>query len=104
MSSSTRDYTPPKRKAPTTSPEGIEVPMCFCGDLCQVVKSDEYSDTYGRKVFLCDNYDYEPPRIFVGTPIRVKRRRRRGAKVINKNRVSDRSNLNTRKLRLVKQT
>ena len=42
----------------------MEVPMCFCSDLCRAVKSDDYSDTYGRRVFICDNYECDPPKNF----------------------------------------
>ena len=62
-----RDFandSPPKKTSYVPVPEGMEVPMCFCGDLCRIRRSDDYSDTYGRRIFICDNYEYDPPKNF----------------------------------------
>uniref|UniRef100_A0A0D9XIK7 Uncharacterized protein n=1 Tax=Leersia perrieri TaxID=77586 RepID=A0A0D9XIK7_9ORYZ len=55
---------PRKRKSYVSVPQGMEVSMCFCADLCRIVKSNDNSDTYGRRIFICDNYEYDPPTDF----------------------------------------
>uniref|UniRef100_A0A0D9WXF8 Uncharacterized protein n=1 Tax=Leersia perrieri TaxID=77586 RepID=A0A0D9WXF8_9ORYZ len=42
----------------------MQVPMCFWGDLCRIGASNDYSDTYGRRIIICNNYDYDPPKDF----------------------------------------
>uniref|UniRef100_A0A0D9XY32 Uncharacterized protein n=1 Tax=Leersia perrieri TaxID=77586 RepID=A0A0D9XY32_9ORYZ len=42
----------------------MEVPMCFCGDLCRIIKSDDYSNTYSKMIFIYENYEYNPPKDF----------------------------------------
>ena len=49
-----------KRRA--TVPEGMQVPMCFCGSLCKLMESHVLGDDYGMRFFMCDNYEYDPPR------------------------------------------
>jgi hypothetical protein len=44
---------------PLPLPSGVPVPMCFCGDPCKVVKSDE-EDTYMQRYWMCANYIYQP--------------------------------------------
>ena len=41
-------------------PSGVPVPMCFCGDPCKVVESDE-EDTYKQRYWMCANYAFDPP-------------------------------------------
>ena len=61
MSSSGSTYIPwSKHKA--TIPEGIDVPMCYCGSLCKLMKSDVLGDDYRMRLFMCDNYEYDPPK------------------------------------------
>ncbi|CAN6362638.1 unnamed protein product [Urochloa humidicola] len=44
--------------------------MCFCGDLCKLVKSKVLGDYYGMRFFMCDNFEYDPPKVF--TSVRPK--------------------------------
>ena len=32
-------------------PQGVQIPMCFCGSLCKLMW-----------FFMCDNYEYDPPK------------------------------------------
>ncbi|KAG2606882.1 hypothetical protein PVAP13_4NG221832 [Panicum virgatum] len=41
-------------------PNGVPVPMCFCGDPCKVGQSDE-EDTYNQRYWMCANYAFNPP-------------------------------------------
>jgi len=43
-------------------PEGIDVPMCFCGSLCKFMQSEILGDDYGMRFFMCENYEYDPPK------------------------------------------
>ena len=43
---------------PLPQPSGVPVPMCFCGDPCKVVKSDE-DDTYRQRYWVCANFAFE---------------------------------------------
>jgi hypothetical protein len=52
------------RKVKVTVPQGVHVPMCFCGDLCKLVKSQALGDFYGMRFLMCDNYAYDPPKRF----------------------------------------
>ena len=36
--------------------------MCFCGSLCKLIKSDVLGDNYGMMFFMCENYEYDPPK------------------------------------------
>ena len=36
--------------------------MCFCGSLCKLMKSDILGDDYGMRFFMCENYEYDPPK------------------------------------------
>ena len=44
---------------PFALPSGVLVPMCFCGDPCEVAKSDE-EDTYRQRYWMCANFVFEP--------------------------------------------
>nr|TKW23737.1 hypothetical protein SEVIR_3G006800v2 [Setaria viridis]TKW23738.1 hypothetical protein SEVIR_3G006800v2 [Setaria viridis] len=44
---------------PLPLPSGVPVPMCFYGDPCKVVKSDEH-DTYRQRYWMCSNFAFEP--------------------------------------------
>ncbi|CAO2149323.1 unnamed protein product [Urochloa humidicola] len=37
--------------------------MCFCGDLCKLVQSKILGDCYGMRFFMCDNFEYDPPKV-----------------------------------------
>ncbi|CAN6338737.1 unnamed protein product [Urochloa humidicola] len=51
------------RKVTVVVPEGVHVPMCFCGDLCKLVQSKVLGVYYGMRFFMCDNFDYDPPKL-----------------------------------------
>ena len=61
MSSSGSTYIP-WSKCVATVPEGIDVPMCFCGSLCKFMQSEVLGDDYGMRFFMCENYEYDPPK------------------------------------------
>ncbi|CAO2162699.1 unnamed protein product [Urochloa humidicola] len=37
--------------------------MCFCGDLCKPMKSEVLGVYYGMRFFMCDNFEYDPPKL-----------------------------------------
>ena len=51
----------PWSKCIATVPEGIDVPMCFCSSLCKFMQS-EVRDDYDMRFFMCENYEYDPPK------------------------------------------
>ncbi|CAN6272755.1 unnamed protein product [Urochloa humidicola] len=51
------------RKVIADVPEGVHVPMCFCGDLCKLMKSKVLGVYYGMRFFMCDNFEYDPPKL-----------------------------------------
>lgn len=55
----------PKERLRADVPTGVEVPLCWCQDPCRLMKSDEFSYTYGRRFFMCANYDEDPPKFGV---------------------------------------
>ena len=61
MSSSGSTYIP-WSKCKSTVPKGIDVPMCFCGSLCKFMQSEVLGDDYGMRFFMCENYEYDPPK------------------------------------------
>jgi len=61
MSSSGGAYIP-WSKVRETVPEGIETPMCFCGSLCKLMKSRVLGDDFGKRFFMCENFEYDPPK------------------------------------------
>ena len=61
MSFSGSTYIPwNKIREPVT--QGVQVPMCFCGLLCKLMESKVLGDDFGRRFFMCDNYEYDPPK------------------------------------------
>ena len=50
----------PKQARLETVPKGVEVPRCWCGDLCKLKESTEFGYTYGRRFFMYANYDSDP--------------------------------------------
>ena len=52
----------PWSKYVATVPEGIDVSMCFCGSLCKSMQSEVLRDDYGMRFFMCENYEYDPPK------------------------------------------
>ncbi|CAN6200536.1 unnamed protein product [Urochloa humidicola] len=38
--------------------------MCFCGDFCKLVQSKVLGDYYGMRFFMCDNLEYDPPKVY----------------------------------------
>jgi hypothetical protein len=52
------------RKHHIEIPEGVDVPMCFCGDPCKLMCSECKGDFYGMRFFMCANYAYDPPKPF----------------------------------------
>ncbi|CAN6359045.1 unnamed protein product [Urochloa humidicola] len=54
---------PSWRKVTADVPEGVHVPMCFCGDLCKLMKSKVLGVYYGMRFFMCDNFEYDPPKV-----------------------------------------
>ena len=61
MASSGSSYIP-WNKMRATVPEGIQVPMCFCGSLCKLMESKVLGDDYDMRLFMCENYEYDPPK------------------------------------------
>src|SRR5205814_3950125 len=49
--------SPPSRKDRVSVPEGIHVKMCLCGTPCQLMSSTVPGYTYGRKFWMCTNYE-----------------------------------------------
>jgi hypothetical protein len=51
---------------------GVPVPMCYCGNPCKVVKSDE-EETYNQKYWMCDNYAFSstPHQICIGLMVKI---------------------------------
>ena len=52
-----------RSKVRETVPQGVQVPMCFCGSLCKLMKSRVLGDDFGMRFFMCENYEYDPPSI-----------------------------------------
>ena len=36
--------------------------MCFCGSLCKLMESKVLDDDFDRRFFMCENYEYDPPK------------------------------------------
>ena len=36
--------------------------MRFCGSLCKLMKPTILGDDFGMRFFMCDNYEYDPPK------------------------------------------
>ena len=41
-------------------PQGVQVPICFCGSLCKLMESKVLGNDFGMRFFMCDNYKYDP--------------------------------------------
>ncbi|TVU00337.1 hypothetical protein EJB05_54232, partial [Eragrostis curvula] len=39
---------------------GFIAPMCLCGTPCRLVKSLVLGDDYGKRLWMCKNYQYDP--------------------------------------------
>jgi len=61
MASSESTYIP-LSKVTAAVPQGVQVPMCFCGSLCKLMKSRVLGDDFGMRFFMCENYEYDPPK------------------------------------------
>ena len=61
MASSGSTYIP-WSKVTEIVPQGVKVPMCFCGSLCKLMKSRVLGDDFGKRFFMCENYEYDPPK------------------------------------------
>jgi hypothetical protein len=49
-----------KRKDNVEVPQGINTPMCFCGDNCKLVRCKVLGYAYGMRFFMCANYAHDP--------------------------------------------
>jgi hypothetical protein len=49
-----------KRKDNVDVPQGIDTPMCFCGDNCKLVRCKVLGYAYGMRFFMCANYAHDP--------------------------------------------
>jgi hypothetical protein len=38
--------------------------MCFCGSLGKLMVSKVLGDDFGMRFFMCENYEYDPPKRF----------------------------------------
>ena len=38
--------------------------MCFCGSLCKLMKSKVLWDDFGMRFFMCENFEYDPPKSY----------------------------------------
>ena len=36
--------------------------MCFCGSFCKLMESKVLGDDFGRRFFMCENYEYDTPK------------------------------------------
>ena len=63
--------SPPSRKDRVSVPEGVHVKMCFCGTPCQLMRSTDPGYTYGRRYWMCANYEYDPPQHRFSSNMRV---------------------------------
>jgi hypothetical protein len=48
------------RKEKVAVPKGINIPMCYYGDNCKVIKCMVLGDFYGMWFFMCANYAHDP--------------------------------------------
>jgi hypothetical protein len=48
-----------KRKDNVEMPQGIDTPMCFCGDSCKLVRCKVLGYAYGMRFFMCANYAHD---------------------------------------------
>jgi hypothetical protein len=59
MGSRHEEITLAGKKRSETLPEGVDVPMCYCGDRCKLVKSQLLGDCYDMRWFMCATYEYD---------------------------------------------
>ena len=52
----------PWSKVTETVTQRVQVPMCFSGSLCKLMKSKVLGDDFGKRFFMCENYEYNPPK------------------------------------------
>ncbi|CAN6372632.1 unnamed protein product [Urochloa humidicola] len=52
------------KKVTVPVPQGIYVPMCFCGDNCKLVQCRVLGFAYGMRFFMCNNYAHDPIKPF----------------------------------------
>ena len=38
--------------------------QCASGSLCKLMESKVLGDDFGRRFFMCDNYEYDPPKCY----------------------------------------
>jgi hypothetical protein len=53
-----------KRKDNVEVPQGIDTPMCFCGDSCKLFRCKVLGYAYEMRFFVCDNYAHDPVQPF----------------------------------------
>jgi hypothetical protein len=51
---------PTKSKDNFEVPQGIDTPMCFCGDNCKLVRCKVLGYAYSMRFFMCANYAHDP--------------------------------------------
>ncbi|TVU18985.1 hypothetical protein EJB05_35108, partial [Eragrostis curvula] len=51
---------PPHNKETLPLRDGFIAPMCLCGTPCRLVKSLVLGDDYGKRLWMCKNYQYDP--------------------------------------------
>ncbi|TVU32698.1 hypothetical protein EJB05_24442 [Eragrostis curvula] len=51
---------PPHNKETLPLGDGFIAPMCICGTPCKLVKSLVLGDDYGKRLWICKNYQYDP--------------------------------------------
>jgi hypothetical protein len=51
---------PTKRKDNVKVPQGIDTPMCFCGDNWKLVRCKVLGYADGMRFFMCANYAHNP--------------------------------------------
>ena len=61
MASSESTYIP-RSKVTATVPQRVQVAMCFYGSLCKLMKSKVLGDDICMRFFMCENYEYNPPK------------------------------------------
>jgi hypothetical protein len=49
-----------KRKDNVEVPQGIDTPMCLCGDNCKLVRCKVLGYAYRMRFFMCVNYAHDP--------------------------------------------
>ena len=60
-----------RSKVTATVPQEVQVFMCFCGSLCKLMKSWVLGDDFGMRFFMCENYEYDPPKHYGKDRVKV---------------------------------